>query len=108
MAEPDGVVVVNVALHVPFAVITKVLVTAVPVQTPDQPENIDPALAAADNATDDFRLKFALQVTPQLIPGGVEVTVPVPVPAFATVSETPLEAAKVADTVQDAVIVLVV
>jgi hypothetical protein len=57
----------------------------VPVQAPLQPANTDPAAAALFSVTTLPEAKGAEQVAPQLIPAGLEVTVPVPVPVFATV-----------------------
>jgi hypothetical protein len=58
------------------------------VHPPDQPLKVDPAVAAAVNVTMLFWLKLAAQVTPQLIPAGVLVTVPAPAPALVTVNWT--------------------
>lgn len=60
----------------------------VPVQAPDQPVNVDPAVAAAVKVTLLFRLKLAAQVTPQLMPAGELVMVPVPVPVRVMVNAT--------------------
>jgi hypothetical protein len=59
----------NVTLHVP-----------VPVQAPDQPANVEPAFAAAVRVTMVPLLKLALHVAPQLIPPGLLVIIPPPVP----------------------------
>lgn len=58
----------------------------VPVQAPDQPVKAKPASGVAVNATVDPEGKLALQVEPQLIPAGLLVTVPVPIPFLVTVS----------------------
>jgi len=58
----------------------------VPVQAPDQLAKVEPVPAAAVNVTTVPLEKLALQVAPQLIPAGLLVTVPVPVPAFVTVN----------------------
>ena len=58
----------------------------VPVQAPDQPANVEPEPGAAVKVTDVPLAKLALHVDPQLMPAGLLVTVPVPVPASATVS----------------------
>jgi len=58
----------------------------VPVQAPLQPANVEPLAAAGVSVTDAPLEKLAVQVDPQLMPAGDEVTVPVPVPAFATLS----------------------
>jgi hypothetical protein len=49
---------------------------AVPVQAPLQPAKVDPAAGAAVRLTLVPFAKLALQVVPQLIPAGTEVTVP--------------------------------
>ena len=76
----------NVAVTVVSAV-TVVTHVLVPVQPPpDQPVNTDPAVDAAVSVTvvpDRYR---DVHVAPQAIPGGLLVTVPVPVPDLATVS----------------------
>ena len=57
----------------------------VPLQAPDQPAKVEPAAGAAVNVTAVPLLNMALQVVPQLIPAGMLVTTPVPVPARVTV-----------------------
>ena len=57
----------------------------VPLHAPDQPENIELAFGAAVSTTLVAYVNDATQALPQLMPVGVEVTVPVPVPAFPTV-----------------------
>jgi hypothetical protein len=57
----------------------------VPVQAPLQPVKVELVEAVALRPTLVPLGKLALQVAPQLIPLGLEVTVPVPVPALATV-----------------------
>ncbi len=64
-----------VTLHVP-----------VPVQAPLHPAKVDPAAAVSVSVTTVPLLKFALQVLGQLIPAGLLLTVPVPVPANVTES----------------------
>jgi hypothetical protein len=59
---------------------------AVPVHAPDHPANVEPELAVAVSVTDVPLAKLALQVVPQLMPAGLLVMVPVPVPASCTVS----------------------
>ena len=51
-----------------------------------QPANVAFAPAAAVSVTEVFCGKKVEQVPPQLTPAGLLVTVPVPAPAFATVS----------------------
>ena len=56
-----------------------------PVQAPVHPVKLEPVIGVAVNVTCVPLLKLALHVVPQLIPAGLLVTVPVPVPAFVTV-----------------------
>ena len=53
---------------------------------PLQPVKIAPAFAVAVSVTVVPPIELALQVTPQLIPAGFDVTVPVSVPFFVTVT----------------------
>jgi hypothetical protein len=53
---------------------------------PDQPANVEPLFAIAVSVTDAPLLNDALHVVPQLIPEGLLVTVPKPVPLNCTVS----------------------
>jgi hypothetical protein len=78
-------VVLNVAVTDTGAFIVTVQLL-VPVQAPLQPANVEPELGAAVSVTCDPLLKFAVQPLPQLIPDGLLVTVPAPVPAFVTVN----------------------
>jgi hypothetical protein len=78
----------KLAVTVLATFIVTVQVLAVPVQAPDQPLKVEPADAAAVNLTPAFLVKLALQVTPQLMPAGELVTVPLPVPDLLTVSLT--------------------
>ena len=75
----------NVAVTARAAVIDTVHVP-VPVHAPLQPANVEPLAAAALSVTDAVLEKLALHVAPQLIPAGFDVTVPLPVPFFVTVS----------------------
>ena len=58
----------------------------VPVQAPDQPANVEVAFGAAVSVTMVPLGKLALHVEPQLMPAGLLVTLPPPVPALWTVS----------------------
>jgi hypothetical protein len=72
----------------------------VPVQpSPLQPANVDPVAAAAVSTTTCPLVKLAEHVAPQLIPAGLLVTVPVPVPALRTVRVSLLPVLKDAVTV---------
>lgn len=75
----------NVAVTEVFVVKVSTQVAVVPEHAPPQPANVELGPAAAVRVTFASRVKFALQVVPQLIPAGLLVTVPVPVPARATV-----------------------
>ena len=76
----------NVAVTERAAVIDTVQLVDVPLQAPLQPPNVEPLAAAAMSVTDAPLLKFALQVLPQLMPDGDEVTVPLPLPLLVSVS----------------------
>ncbi len=58
----------------------------VPEHAPLHPEKVEPEAGAAASVTVAVVAKEALQVEPQLIPSGLLVTVPEPVPVFETVS----------------------
>ena len=58
----------------------------VPVQAPVQPPNVELVLTASVRVTEVPLGKPAVQVVGQLIPDGVLMTVPVPVPLSFTVS----------------------
>ncbi len=82
-------------------VAAEIVATQVPVPVhppPLQPVKIEPAAGAAASVTAVPVVKLAEQVTPQVIPAGVLVTVPMPVPALETV-RTKVCDAKVAVTV---------
>lgn len=68
------------------AVLMLTVQVPVPVQAPLQPPNNEPPPGAALSVTFAVCANDALQVAPQLMPDGAEVTVPVPAPAFVTVS----------------------
>ena len=55
-------------------------------QAPLHPANVDPDAGEAVRLTTVPAVKLALHVGPQLIPPGLEVTVPDPVPVFPTLS----------------------
>ncbi len=57
----------------------------VPVQAPLQPAKVEPLAAAALRVTEAPALNAAEQVAPQLMPVGLLVTVPLPLPALLTV-----------------------
>jgi len=59
---------------------------AVPVHTPLQPANTEPVAGVAVSVTTVPVSNGTLHVAPQLRPSGLDVTLPVPFPAFATVS----------------------
>ena len=63
---------------------TIVQVADVPEHAPDQPENEFPLLGVAVRVTDVPPLKVALQVCPQVIPGGELLTAPPPEPVMET------------------------
>src|SRR3989442_13441437 len=66
-----------------FIVTTQIPVPLHP--APLQPLNTDPLAGTADNVTDVPMTNDALHVAPQLIPAGLLVTVPPPLPVFVTV-----------------------
>jgi hypothetical protein len=57
---------------------------AVPEQAPDQPAKVEPPTGDAVKVTSAPTVKFPVQMAPQVMPAGFEVTVPVPDPFFAT------------------------
>jgi hypothetical protein len=101
---PPVPLVLNVAVTARAAVIDNTQVP-VPVHAPLQPANVESLAAAPASVTDVPLVKLALQVVPQLIPAGDEVTVPVPLPALVTLSaKLPPEVLNVAVTLRAAVI----
>jgi len=97
----------NVAVTVLVAELKVVEQAPVPVQAPDHPENWLGAVAVSVSVTAVFGANVAVQpvVDPvlQLIPAGLLVTVPVPLPDVVTVKESP--AVKVEVTLSAAVMV---
>jgi hypothetical protein len=77
----------------------------VPEHAPDQPVNVDPGDGAAVSVTGVPWRKLCVQVEPQLIPSGLDVTTPAPVPAVASASA--LSLSKVAVTARSAFTVTV-
>src|SRR5947208_11519601 len=108
---PAGVTVnTKVGAKVAVTVVAEETVTThdpVPEHPPPlQPLKVEPAAGAAVSVTAVPPAKLAEQVAPQLMPAGLLVTVPVPVPAFETVS-VEVWSEKVAVTVVAAEIVTV-
>ena len=65
----------------------------VPLQEPLHPAKVEPAAAVAASETDAPCVKFAEHVEPQLMPEGLLVTVPLPVPDLLTLSVRGVDAA---------------
>ena len=108
------VAVLNVAVTERAWVIDTVQVL-VPEHAPPQPEKMAPLPVAAVSVTDVPLAKLALQVLPQLMPAGADVTVPRPAPSFPTLSakfvvellnEAVTERAADIDTVHDVAVPL--
>ena len=68
-----------------FAAVIDTIQVSVPVQAPLQPVNDEPTEGAAARVTLVLIAYASEQSTPQLIPGGVLETVPMPVPTLLTV-----------------------
>jgi hypothetical protein len=83
--KPPTVVAPKVAVMPPVAFIESVQV-GMPAQPLLQPVKVEPAAGVAVKVTSAPLANDAEQVAPQLIPAGVLVTVPLPLPAFVTVS----------------------
>jgi hypothetical protein len=81
VSEKSGGSASNVAVTDALAV---TLQPPAPEQFPLQPEKSEPAAAVAMSATVDPLTKFAEHDVPQLIPAGLLVTVPLPLPANTT------------------------
>ncbi len=60
--------------------------TAVPEHAPLQPSNLEPEAAVAVRVTSVPGAYVAVQLLPQVMPTGVLLTVPVPVPALVMVT----------------------
>src|SRR5215471_3992114 len=85
--EPHGPVVLtgsNWAVTDLSALIATVHVLDVPEQSPDHPPKVEPEAGVSVSVTEVPSLKDAEHVEPQLIPEGLEVTVPDPVPVLLT------------------------
>ena len=82
MYDDGGATTSNVATHVVSA-FNMTVPLAHP--APLQPMNDEPLAGVGVSVTVAPVVNAALQVAPQLMPDGLEVTVPVPVPDFATV-----------------------
>lgn len=67
--------------------INTVQLGVLPAHTPDQPLKVDPVFAAAVSVTVDPPMKPAVQVVPQLMPDGLDVTTPLPEPTLLTVND---------------------
>jgi len=96
------------ALNVAVTAFAAVIVTThdvVPVHAPLQPANVEPADGVAVSDTCVPVAKFATHALGQLMPAGLLVTVPVPVPASVTVRAAVVDALNVAVTASAALIV---
>jgi hypothetical protein len=82
---------VKLAITAALAVMVNVQVPVPSQSAPPHPANVELAFGAAVSVTAVPLAKFAEHVVGQLIPAGLLVTVPAPVPASVTVSETPEE-----------------
>jgi hypothetical protein len=96
----------KVAVMLFAASIVTVQVEPVPEQAPLQPVKIDPFTGVAVKVILVPKSKEALQVLPQSTPAGLEVTVPLPVPALVTVRGK-VSKAKLAVTVRACVMLTV-
>ncbi len=95
VAVAGGASKVAVTVWLPFIVTTQ---APVPLQAPPQPANVEPPVGVAVSVTVVPLGNVALHVVPQLMPPGLLVTVPVPVPFLLTVKVVPPDV-KVAVTV---------
>jgi hypothetical protein len=80
---PLVVAVLNVAVT-DVAADAMMLHVPVPLHAPDHPANVDPLLGVAASVMAVPAMKLALHVWPQLMPAGVLLTVPDPLPASTT------------------------
>jgi hypothetical protein len=76
----------KVAVTCSLALSFTVQVASVPVQPPAHPTKVEPSAAAAVRVTAVPWSKLALHVCPQLIPDGLLLTLPLPVPLRVTAS----------------------
>ncbi len=79
----------NVAVTVVVAVSVTAQESVPPQPPPLHPAKVEPVAGVAVSVTSVPLAKVAEQVVPQLMPAGLLVTVPLPVPARTTASETP-------------------
>src|SRR3989475_1339316 len=86
MEAAGGVMSVNVAVTVVAALRVTVQAPGPEQPPPLQPLKVEPAAGAAVSVTAVPLAKLAAQVAPQVMPAGLLVTVPAPVPALETVS----------------------
>jgi hypothetical protein len=80
-----------------FAAVIEKAQLPVPVQAPLQPVKVAPRPGVAVSVTDDPLVYVCVQATPQEMPAGALVTVPLPVPASVTVKAGGVEKAAVTD-----------
>lgn len=83
----------KVAFTLWFWVMVTLQEPAVPVHTPPQPSKTEPWSAVSVSVTVLPAGKVALQAEPQLIPGGLLVIVPVPLPDLLIVTNAPVKLA---------------
>src|SRR5437879_11607259 len=86
MEAAGGVMSVNVAVTVVAALRVTVQAPGPEQPPPVQPLKVEPPAGAAVSVTAVPLAKLAAQVAPQVMPAGLLVTVPAPVPALETVS----------------------
>ena len=79
-----GVAAVKVAVTEVAVFIRRVQVSVPSHPLPLQPLKLEPAVGAADKVTDVVLVYDSEQSVPQVIPAGLLVTVPCPLPLFAT------------------------